>query len=121
MAGLSEAAAEEAGRQCKLDLVSQMVGEFPELQGVMGGYYARRAGTRWGVELAVSDELLIWRPLGEVLGPSGDGFDSMGARSPDAVSGDDRIELIYSGQDGVSFQLGYAERPAPSGSAPSVF
>ncbi len=34
------AAAERAGRLCKADLVTGMVGEFPELQGVMGGYYA---------------------------------------------------------------------------------
>jgi glycyl-tRNA synthetase beta chain len=33
-------AAEWAGRLCKADLVTGMVGEFPELQGVMGGYYA---------------------------------------------------------------------------------
>ena len=29
---------------CKCDLVSQMVGEFPELQGIMGGYYALNDG-----------------------------------------------------------------------------
>ena len=33
--------AERAARLAKLDLASAMVGEFPELQGVMGGYYAR--------------------------------------------------------------------------------
>jgi glycyl-tRNA synthetase beta chain len=33
--------AAEAARLAKADLASQMVGEFPELQGVMGGYYAR--------------------------------------------------------------------------------
>ncbi|MCU4159702.1 glycine--tRNA ligase subunit beta [Acidiphilium sp. AL] len=32
--------AERAGRFCKADLVTGMVGEFPELQGIMGGYYA---------------------------------------------------------------------------------
>jgi glycyl-tRNA synthetase beta chain len=32
-----------AARYCKADLASGMVGEFPELQGVMGGYYAREA------------------------------------------------------------------------------
>ncbi len=31
-----------AARYCKADLASGMVGEFPELQGVMGGYYARQ-------------------------------------------------------------------------------
>ena len=33
--------AEQAARLAKADLASGMVGEFPELQGVMGGYYAR--------------------------------------------------------------------------------
>ncbi|MDE8343688.1 MAG: glycine--tRNA ligase subunit beta, partial [Acidocella sp.] len=33
-------AAKTAGRLCKADLVTGMVGEFPELQGIMGGYYA---------------------------------------------------------------------------------
>ena len=33
-----------AARLCKADLVTGMVGEFPELQGVMGGYYARAQG-----------------------------------------------------------------------------
>lgn len=32
--------AAQAGRLCKADLVTGMVGEFPELQGIIGGYYA---------------------------------------------------------------------------------
>jgi glycyl-tRNA synthetase beta chain len=36
--------AERAGRLAKADLVTDMVGEFPELQGVMGMYYARHDG-----------------------------------------------------------------------------
>ena len=84
-------------------------------------YYGRRSGTRWSVELAVSDELLLWRSLGESLGGSGEGFDSLGARSPDAISRTDRIDLVYAGQDGVSFQLGSASRAAPSDTAPSIF
>ncbi len=36
--------AEQAARLCKADLVTEMVGEFPELQGLMGGYYARAEG-----------------------------------------------------------------------------
>lgn len=35
--------ANQAGLFCKADLVTGMVGEFPELQGIMGGYYAKRA------------------------------------------------------------------------------
>jgi predicted GH43/DUF377 family glycosyl hydrolase len=84
-------------------------------------YYARREGTRWSVEIAVSDELLVWRSMGEVLGPSDEGFDSLGARDPDAISGPDRIDIVYSGQDGVSFRLGTAWRPAPSDTATSNF
>jgi len=38
------ALAEQAARLCKADLVTEMVGEFPELQGLMGGYYAARQG-----------------------------------------------------------------------------
>jgi len=34
-------AAKRAGKLCKADLVSDMVGEFPDLQGTMGSYYAR--------------------------------------------------------------------------------
>jgi hypothetical protein len=80
-------------------------------------YYARRTGTRWAIELAVSDELLLWRPLGEALGASGASFDSLGARGADARSLSDRVELLYMGQDGVSFQLGIASRGAPSTTA----
>lgn len=84
-------------------------------------YYARRTGTRWAVELAVSDELLLWRFMGDVLGDSSAGYDSLGARSPDALSQPDRVELVYAGQDGVSFRLGAASRAAPSDTAPSIF
>ncbi len=38
--GLDAANAARAGLLCKADLVSDMVGEFPDLQGIMGGYYA---------------------------------------------------------------------------------
>ena len=36
--------AERAGLLCKADLVTEMVGEFPDLQGIMGCYYAREDG-----------------------------------------------------------------------------
>jgi hypothetical protein len=84
-------------------------------------YYSRRVGTRWTVEVAASDELLFWRPLGEALGPSEDGFDSLGARGLDARSGSDQIDAIYMGQDGVSFGPGRALRPAPSDTAATAF
>ena len=47
--------AERAARLCKADLNSQMVYEFPELQGIMGGYYARHAGEAEGVALAIQE------------------------------------------------------------------
>jgi glycyl-tRNA synthetase beta chain len=39
--------AQWAGRLSKADLVTGMVGEFPELQGIMGGYYARNTPHGW--------------------------------------------------------------------------
>lgn len=47
--------AERAARLCKADLVSEMVYEFPELQGVMGRYYAREAGEHAAVSDAIRD------------------------------------------------------------------
>lgn len=44
LVGADPAQAEQAARLSKADLASGMVGEFPELQGIMGGYYARLAG-----------------------------------------------------------------------------
>ena len=41
LVGADPKLAEAAARLCKADLASGMVGEFPELQGVMGGYYVR--------------------------------------------------------------------------------
>lgn len=46
--------ADIAARLAKADLLTDMVGEFPELQGVMGGYYARHDGL--GDEIAVAIE-----------------------------------------------------------------
>ncbi len=53
--------AELAGRLAKADLSSAMVGEFPELQGVMGGYYATTAGYPDDVSDAIRDH---YRPQG---------------------------------------------------------
>ncbi|MDE2394143.1 MAG: glycine--tRNA ligase subunit beta [Burkholderiales bacterium] len=49
------AQADRAALLAKADLLSDMVGEFPELQGVMGGYYARHDGESEAVALAVED------------------------------------------------------------------
>ena len=45
----------QAVRLAKTDLLTDMVGEFPELQGTMGGYYARHDGLRDGVAIAIED------------------------------------------------------------------
>ena len=46
---------QQAARLAKTDLLTDMVGEFPELQGIMGGYYARHEGLRDGVAIAIED------------------------------------------------------------------
>ena len=48
-------AADTAARLAKTDLLTDMVGEFPELQGIMGGYYARHDGLGEEVALAIED------------------------------------------------------------------
>jgi glycyl-tRNA synthetase beta chain len=45
----------QASLLAKTDLLTDMVGEFPELQGIMGGYYARHDGLRDGVAIAIED------------------------------------------------------------------
>jgi glycyl-tRNA synthetase beta chain len=61
LVGAAPDLAAEAARVAKADLQSEMVGEFPELQGVMGRYYARAAGHDDGVPEACEDH---YKPLG---------------------------------------------------------
>jgi len=51
-----------AARLCKADLVTEMVGEFPELQGLMGGYYAEKEGLPEAVSNAIRDH---YKPVGQ--------------------------------------------------------
>lgn len=53
--------AERAARLCKADLVSEMVGEFPEVQGLMGRYYATQQGEDASVAIALEDH---YKPQG---------------------------------------------------------
>ncbi len=46
---------DEAAHLAKSDLLTDMVGEFPELQGIMGGYYARHDGLSEAVAFAIED------------------------------------------------------------------
>ena len=90
-------AARRAAHLCKHDLVSQMVGEFPELQGVMGGKYLLAEGESRAVALAVQEHYL---PRG-----AGDSLPSSDAGAVVALA--ERLELLLS-----SFARG--ERPSGS-------
>ncbi|MCV2879541.1 glycine--tRNA ligase subunit beta [Sedimentimonas flavescens] len=61
LVGASPDLAAEAARVAKADLRSAMVGEFPELQGLMGSYYARAAGLPEAVAAACKGH---YSPLG---------------------------------------------------------
>ncbi len=90
--------ARRAAHLCKHDLVSQMVGEFPELQGVMGGKYLLAEGEPRPVALAVLEHYL---PRG-----AGDALPASAAGAVVALA--ERLELLLSI---------YAKGERPSGSS----
>ena len=59
---------------CKVDLISDLVGEFPELQGVMGGYFAEAQGFDKDISLAIREHYL----------PTG--FDSKTPKKPFSIA-----------------------------------
>ncbi|MGY6634974.1 MAG: glycine--tRNA ligase subunit beta [Alkalilacustris sp.] len=61
LVGADPTLAEQAARICKADLRSEMVGEFPELQGLMGRYYAEAQGLPPEVAAACPEH---YQPLG---------------------------------------------------------
>ena len=77
--------AELAARLCKADLVTEMVGEFPELQGVIGGYYAADEGLPQAVAEAIRDH---YKPVGQ-------GDDVPTAPVTVAVSLADKLDTLY--------------------------
>lgn len=91
------ALARQAAELCKADLVTEMVGEFPELQGVMGGYYARAEGLPDAVADAIRDH---YKPVGQ-------GDDVPTAPVTVAVSLADKLDTITS-----FFEIG--EKPTGS-------
>ncbi len=91
------ALAEQAARLCKADLVTEMVGEFPELQGLMGGYYAQKEGLDPQVAEAIRDH---YKPVGQ-------GDDVPTAPVTVAVSLADKLDTL------VGF---FAAREKPTGS-----
>jgi glycyl-tRNA synthetase beta chain len=60
--GCDPALARRAAELCKADLVTGMVGEFPELQGLMGGYYAAAQGEPTEIAEAIRDH---YKPIGQ--------------------------------------------------------
>ena len=78
--------ARRAAHLCKHDLVSQMVGEFPELQGVMGGKYLLAEGEARQVALAVLEHYL----------PRGAGDDLPESDAGAVVALAERLELLLS-------------------------
>ena len=75
-----------AARLAKADLVTEMVGEFPELQGLMGGYYARAEGLPDAVADAIRDH---YKPVGQ-------GDDVPTAPVTVAVALADKLDTIFS-------------------------
>ena len=88
---------EIASSICKADLVSDLVGEYPELQGTMGKYFALEQGFEEDVSLAISDHYL---PIG---------FNSEVPKKPigSAVALIDKIDML------VGF-FGIGEKPTSS-------
>ena len=76
--------AERAARLAKADLVTGMVGEFPELQGLMGGYYAAAQGEPREVAEAIRDH---YKPVGQ-------GDDVPTAPATVAVSLADKLDTL---------------------------
>jgi len=82
---------------CKTDLTSDLVGEFPELQGLMGGYFSEHQGFDKDISLAISEQYL---PIG---------FNSMVPKKPFSValSITDKVDTL------VGF-FGINEKPTSS-------
>jgi glycyl-tRNA synthetase beta chain len=83
--GADPAQAERAARLAKADLVTGMVGEFPELQGLMGGYYAAAQGEDAVVAEAIRDH---YKPVGQ-------GDDVPSAPVTVAVSLADKLDSLF--------------------------
>ena len=98
LVGADPALAKRAARLCKADLTAGMVGEFPELQGVMGRYYALHDGEDAAVADAIRDH----------YGPKGPTDSVPAAPVSMAVALADKLDLL------VAF-FGIGEKPTGSG------
>jgi glycyl-tRNA synthetase beta chain len=86
IAGTDVAAAQRAAELAKCDLVTAMVGEFPELQGVMGRYYAAHDGEPAEVATAIAEQYLP-RFAGDALPATGAGLALAVADKLDTIVG----------------------------------
>jgi glycyl-tRNA synthetase beta chain len=98
LVGADPALAERAALLSKADLTTGMVGEFPELQGVIGGYYARHDGEHASVAEAVRDH----------YAPKGQGDEVPTAPVAIAVALADKLDTLA-----AFFAIG--EKPTGSG------
>src|SRR5262245_41844359 len=88
---------ERAARLCKADLLTEVVGEFPELQGLMGRYYAEAQGEDEAVAHACEDH---YRPKG-----------------PDDLVPDDKVSVAVALADKIDMLVGFwFEGEKPTGS-----
>jgi glycyl-tRNA synthetase beta chain len=86
LTGADVALAKRAARLAKADLITDMVGEFPELQGTMGTYYARHDGEPEEVALACSEHYQP-RFSGDALPTIADSTDAIYEFSMDRLRG----------------------------------
>jgi glycyl-tRNA synthetase beta chain len=95
--GADTATAERAALLCKADLLTEVVGEFPELQGLMGRYYAQAQGEDEAIAHAIEDH---YRPKG-----------------PDDVAPSDPIAIAVALADKIDLLVGFwsiGEKPTGS-------
>ena len=85
-AGGSLDAARRAADLAKCDLLTAMVGEFPELQGIMGAYYAEQDGELPEVAVSLREQYLP-RSAGDTLPASGTGLALAIADKLDTIAG----------------------------------
>jgi glycyl-tRNA synthetase beta chain len=89
--------AKRAAKLCKADLLTEVVGEFPELQGLMGRYYAEEQGEDEAVAHACEDH---WKPKG-----------------PDDLVPSDPVSIAVALADKIDMLVGFwLIRETPSGS-----
>ncbi len=82
--GEAETLGIRAGLLCKCDQLTHMVGEFPELQGIMGEYYARHDGENAAVAIALREQYM----------PKGGGAELPATRLGQALALADRCDTL---------------------------